>query len=268
MSRKIVGTYGHGTENDFVLIFDPEDKESISPEEVARICNRKTGIGADGLVRIIKRDGNWFMDYRNSDGSLAETCGNALRLIARYLVDRGHQSAGIFSIDTRGGMRFLKCPESGDISVNMGQVALIDGEISAATETGSWSGLNIEVGNPHAVLFVDSVSEIGELKSAPKVSPENAYPEGTNVEFVERLPNGELKMRVFERGVGETRSCGSGTCAVALAATAKSGRKLPTNWVIHAPGGRLEVEIDAHSNAILSGPAVVVREVELEPFLG
>jgi len=268
MSRIKVGTYGHGTENDFVLIFDPEDSDSISAEEVARICNRQSGIGSDGLVRIIKRDGTWFMDYRNADGTLAETCGNALRLIARYLVDRGHQSAGIFSINTRGGMRFLKCPESGDISVNMGQVSLIDGEISAETERGRWNGLNIDVGNPHAVVFVDSVDQIGDLIRPPKTEPADAYPDGVNVEFVQTLPNGELKMRVFERGVGETHSCGSGTCAVALAATAKSGRKLPATWVIHPPGGRLEVEIDSHSNAILTGPAVVVRDVDLEPFLG
>jgi diaminopimelate epimerase len=150
----------------------------------------------------------------------------------------------------------------------MGQVSLIDGEISAETERGRWNGLNIDVGNPHAVVFVDSVDQIGDLIRPPKTEPADAYPDGVNVEFVQTLPNGELKMRVFERGVGETRSCGSGTCAVALAATAKSGRKLPATWVIHPPGGRLEVEIDSHSNAILTGPAVVVRDVDLEPFLG
>lgn len=261
-------TYGHGTENDFVLIFDPEDQRNLSSKETAAICNRTTGIGADGLIRIIKRDGKWFMDYRNADGSLAEMCGNGIRVMARYLVDRGHQPAGIFSINTRAGMKYLSCPESGDISVNMGQVQVIEGEVTASTEGKIWNGFNIDVGNPHAVVFVDSVAEVGDLKNPPVVRPKESYPDGVNVEFVEFLDNGEIQMRVHERGVGETRSCGTGTCAVALAATLKKGKSLPSRWIINPPGGRLSVEIDPHSNAILTGPAVLIRDVDVEKFLG
>ncbi|NCU90249.1 MAG: diaminopimelate epimerase, partial [Actinobacteria bacterium] len=90
MSTSLIGTYGHGTENDFVIVFDPEDHNNLSSKQTAAICNRATGIGADGLIRITKRDGKWFMDYRNSDGSLAEMCGNGIRVMARYLVERGH----------------------------------------------------------------------------------------------------------------------------------------------------------------------------------
>lgn len=267
MSPSIIGTYGHGTENDFVITFDPDDSQNISSKQTAAICDRKSGIGADGLIRITKRDDKWFMDYRNADGSIAEMCGNGIRVMARYLVDRGHQPAGIFSILTRDGAKYLSVPEAGDISVNLGQVQLIPGDITAANNGKVWSGYNINVGNPHAVVFVDSMDEVGDLTDAPVVRPKESYPEGVNVEFVEFLPNGELKMRVHERGSGETRSCGTGTCAVALAATVKKGMRLPARWVINPPGGRLVVEIDPHSNATLTGPAVLLRDHELESFL-
>ena len=148
----IQASYGHGTHNDFVLVYDPEGDIPISSAETARICNRKTGIGADGVIRIVKRDGKWFMDYRNADGSVAEMCGNGIRVMARYLVDRGHQPSGIFSILTRDGAKFLSVPDSGDISVNMGQVQIVEGEITAANNGKLWNSYNISVGNPHALV--------------------------------------------------------------------------------------------------------------------
>ncbi|CAB4338235.1 unannotated protein [freshwater metagenome] len=268
MSNSLNATYGHGTHNDFVIVFDPEEKISITTNQTAAICNRATGIGADGLIRITKPNaGQWFMDYRNSDGSIAEMCGNGIRVMARYLVERGHQSAGIFAINTRDGLKHLRVPASGDITVNMGKMEIEEDEITASANGGIWNGYNISIGNPHAVVFVTSVDDVGELKDPPVVRPKDAYPEGVNVEFVEFLQGRELKMRVFERGVGETQSCGTGTCAVALAATLKRGEKLPATWIINPPGGRLEVEIDPHYNAILSGPAVLVSEHDLSPYL-
>lgn len=264
----LIGTYGHGTENDFVLVFDPDDSNNLSSRVCAAICNRETGIGADGLIRIVKRDGKWFMDYRNADGSLAEMCGNGIRVMARYLVDRGHQPAGIFPILTRDGTKFVSAPETGDITVNMGAVAQQEESVTAYSNGKTWNGYNISVGNPHAVVFVEDLSEVGDLKNEPVVRPKELYPEGVNVEFVKVLENGELAMRVHERGVGETRSCGTGTCAVALAATILKGKSLPIKWVIHPPGGRLEVEIDPHSNAILTGPAILIKDVELSSYLG
>jgi diaminopimelate epimerase len=259
----ISATYGHGTENDFLLIFDPEDEISISAEQVRNLCDRTSGIGADGVIKIVRKDGEWFMDYRNSDGSLAEMCGNGIRVMARYLVERKHQSEGIFPINTRDGRKFLKVPAAGDISVNMGQVSQIDGDVIASVNGKSYPGLNIDMGNPHAVTFTDSIDSVGSLASAPIVEPADEYPEGVNVEFVEFLETGELKMRVHERGSGETRSCGTGTCAVALAATIKEGKRPPISWVIHAPGGRLVVDIDGHYNATLTGPAILVRDLEI-----
>lgn len=262
-----MATYGHGTENDFVVIFDPDDIISISPSQVAAMCDRANAIGADGLIRIIKKDGRWFMDYRNADGSIAEMCGNGIRVMARYLVERGHQGEGIFAIDTRAGLKHLRVPLHGDITVNMGQISADEDEITVKVDDKVWQGYNIDIGNPHAVVFVENVADAGALKVAPIVEPHGAYPEGVNVEFVEFGNDREIKMRVFERGVGETRSCGTGTCAVALAATLFRGEKLPTRWVIFPPGGRLEVEIDGHSNATLTGPAVLLSEHDVTPLV-
>lgn len=266
MSKPIVATYGHGTHNDFVVIFDPEDELEVSPSQVAALCNRTTGVGADGLIRIIKKNSKWFMDYRNSDGSIAEMCGNGIRVTAKYLVAHGYQPEGIFAIDTRAGMKHLRVPLEGDISVNMGHVTDEMEEVEATEDGHTYSGFNINVGNPHAVVFVDSLSEVGSLKEAPVVTPASSYPEGVNVEFVEIVAPGEAKMRVHERGSGETQSCGTGTCAVALAATLKSGGKLPSRWVIYPPGGRLVVDIDGHSNATLTGPAELIRDVDVSSY--
>jgi diaminopimelate epimerase len=265
----MIATYGHGTHNDFVLLYDADDVVSISPEQVQRICDRASGIGADGLIKIVKRSGKWFMDYRNADGSIAEMCGNGIRVMARYLVERGYQPEGIFGIDTRAGMRYLAAPADEDISVNMGKAVLDEDypEIAVTVGEKSWPGYNINVGNPHAVVFVDDIAEAGDLLSAPIVDPKEAYPEGVNVEFVQVLPNGELAMRVHERGVGETQSCGTGTCAVALAATLHARKNLPSHWVINPPGGRLVVDTDGHSNATLIGPAVLVKDVDVSAYL-
>ena len=267
MTQPVIGTYGHGTENDFVIIYDLEDALTLSQTQIAAICNRNTGIGADGLIRITKTGGKWFMDYRNADGSVAEMCGNGIRVMAKYLVTRSIQPEGIFAIDTRAGIKHLRVPLDGDISVNMGHVTDEMEEIEASNNGHTWSGYNINVGNPHAVVFVDSLDDVGSLADAPFVSPASSYPEGVNVEFVEILPNFEAKMRVHERGSGETRSCGTGTCAVALAATLKTNGKLPSRWTIYPPGGRLIVDIDGHSNATLTGPAVILEDHDLTKFL-
>ena len=263
----MIATYGHGTENDFLLVFDPSDEHSITTAQTAAICNRETGIGADGLIRIVMRDEKWFMDYRNADGSVAEMCGNGIRLMARYLVERGHMPEGIFPINTRDGVKHLRVPMVGDISVNMGQVTDEAEAITVAANSQVWSGYNINIGNPHAVVFVDQLSEVGPLLDPPVVRPRDSYPEGVNVEFVEITGENELSMRVYERGSGETRSCGTGTCAVALAASLHTKTRLPAKWIINPPGGRLEVTIDGHSNATLIGPAVLIKDVDISEYL-
>ena len=261
----MIATYGHGTHNDFVVLFDEADQIDISADQISRICDRESGIGSDGFIRITKRAGKWFMDYRNQDGSIAEMCGNGIRVMARYLVERGHQGEGIFAINTRAGMKYLAVPFADDISVNMGGVVEVYDEVTVTLGDQSWNAVHVDAGNPHAVVFVDDLTLLGDLKTAPVVDGD--YPDGVNVEFVTFLSNGELAMRVFERGVGETQSCGTGTCAVALAATLHKSQKLPARWIINPPGGRLVVDIDAHSNATLIGPAVLGRDVELDKYL-
>ncbi len=267
MSSPIIATYGHGTENDFVILFDPDSQYVITPAQIAAICNRSSGIGADGFIRITKPDGKWFMDYSNSDGSIAEMCGNGIRVMARYLVARGHLPEGIFAINTRAGIKHLRVPLEGDISVNMGQVTDEMEEIEVTQNGKTWEGLNISVGNPHAVVFLENLEEVGSLETAPVVSPKSSYPEGVNVEFVQILTNNEARMRVHERGSGETRSCGTGTCAVALAATLHTRGKLPSRWTIYPPGGRLIVDIDGHSNATLIGPAELIADHDISKYL-
>lgn len=267
MSSPIIATYGHGTENDFVILFDPDSQYVITPAQIAAICNRSSGIGADGFIRITKPDGKWFMDYSNSDGSIAEMCGNGIRVMARYLVARGHLPEGIFAINTRAGIKHLRVPLEGDISVNMGQVTDEMEEIEVTQDGKTWEGLNISVGNPHAVVFLENLEEVGSLETAPVVSPQSSYPEGVNVEFVQLLANNEARMRVHERGSGETRSCGTGTCAVALAATLHTRGKLPSRWTIYPPGGRLIVDIDGHSNATLIGPAELIANHDISKYL-
>ena len=149
----------------------------------------------------------------------------------------------------------------------MGKVSLVSGEISVKVNSNKYFGFNIDVGNPHAVVFVPDLNEIGDLAKLPDVEPVQTYPEGVNIEFAKILEDNEIQMRVYERGIGETKSCGTGTCAVALAATIKSGQKLPIKWRINPPGGQLVVEIDAHSNATLTGPAVLLKDIELDNYL-
>ena len=175
--------------------------------------------------------------------------------------------ANASSYDNRANLSetFFKQLETYD-GTDMGRQEIY-GEIQAAANGHTWAGYNINVGNPHAVVFVDDVLDAGDLLTAPVVTPEDEYPDGVNVEFVEFLDNGEIKMRVHERGVGETPSCGTGTCAVALAATLKKGQKLPSRWIINPPGGRLIVDIDGHSNATLIGPAVIGVDHDVSKYL-
>ena len=267
MNTPVLATYGHGTENDFLLIFDPLEEIVLSANQVAEMCNRQSGIGADGVIRITRPDGKWFMDYRNADGSLAEMCGNGIRVMARYLVTRGHQNEGLFPIQTRDGAKYLRVPTEGDISVNMGQVT-DEGDIVTVSANGNqYSARHISIGNPHAVAFLEDLDTVGSLVVAPEVTPVAIYPAGVNVEFVEIESSDTLIMRVHERGSGETRSCGTGTCAVALAATIHTRGRLPARWIIKPPGGTLIVDIDGHSNATLTGPAVLLEDHDITSYL-
>jgi diaminopimelate epimerase len=264
---------GHGTENDFVIIDDPDGALTLSAELVARICDRHAGIGADGILRVVKSqyvpdwDGEpdlWFMDYRNADGSIAEMCGNGVRVFARYLLDHGLVDGPMINIATRAGLKPTEVLADGRFRVAMGPVTL--GEPGVVVwPSGSempWPAIPADVGNPHAVAFVDDLEKL-DLHVAPTWSPQDRFPNGVNLEFVHRLGPEHVAMRVYERGSGETRSCGTGTVAVAAAAAQEAEQaERPLTYRVDVPGGTVEVELD-HEQSFLTGPAVIVATGEL-----
>ena len=262
---------GHGTENDFVLLPDLDSRLELTPAQVAAICDRRGGIGADGVLRVARDMSGaapWFMDYRNADGSTAEMCGNGIRLFARYLVDAGLTPAGDVDINTRDGVKQVRLGDRGDVTVDMG-VARFSGpeSITVAVDGRVWPATAIDVGNPHAVVFVDLLTDAGDLCLPPVVDP--AFSDGVNVEFVARQGDRHLAMRVHERGVGETRSCGTGACAAMVAAARVDGAPPASSYTVDVPGGRLTVATRADGHVELTGPAVIVASGDLAgSFLG
>jgi diaminopimelate epimerase len=267
---------GHGTENDFVLLPDPDGGLRLDPATVVAICDRRAGLGADGVLRVVRTaaddearglpgaDGTtWFMDYRNADGSAAEMCGNGIRVVARYLVDAGLEPAGDLQLLTRDGVKAVRLAAVGDVTVDMGPADLPPTEHKVTVGDRSWPAVEVDMGNPHAVVFVDDLAEAGDLLGAPVVEP--AFPDGVNVEFAVRVGDQHLAMRVHERGVGETRSCGTGACAVMVAAARRDGVTGPSTYVVDVPGGRLTVTERADGHVELAGPAVLVAEGDLRP---
>ncbi|WP_082399069.1 MULTISPECIES: diaminopimelate epimerase [unclassified Pseudonocardia] len=282
MSGGIEFTKGHGTRNDFVVLPDPDAALDLTPERVAALCDRHGGIGADGVLRVVrwaKLAGDesvpepvpgveWFMDYRNADGSVAEMCGNGVRVFARYLHERGWAPGG-GPVGTRAGVRTATL--SGDtVSVDMGPVAI--GPASVATTGGArFDGIALDVGNPHLACVTATDPDALDLTGAPAVDPE-VFPRGVNVEFVTPLDGpadgGRVRMRVHERGVGETLACGTGTVAAVVAALRAAGH--PAGDVhVDTPGGRLRVTVGAGDDAatgttVLHGPAVLLATGEID----
>ncbi len=287
---------GHGTGNDFVLLADPEGVRGLSPEQVAGLCDRRRGIGGDGLIRAVPSrhlpegtavleenpGAEWFMDYYNSDGSLSEMCGNGVRVFVHFLVTQGLVSLDAgqeLAIGTRGGVKVVARTADG-YRVDMGPWAFIHPQ--EATESGSDSlveaaglevarpAVSITMGNPHTVVALANLEELAgtNLTTAPAVTP--LPPHGTNVEFaVPAEPLvvddvGHISMRVHERGVGETLSCGTGACAAAAATRFWAGAGAPNDWAVAVPGGVVGVRFfpgaGGREHVELSGPAVIVAE--------
>ncbi|SDJ35936.1 diaminopimelate epimerase [Nonomuraea maritima] len=261
---------GHGTENDFVILPDPDGVVDVSAALVAQICDRRAGIGADGVLRVVRTKqspevaeqasaAEWFMDYRNSDGSVAEMCGNGTRVFARYLIDAGLENATEFGVATRGGVRRVRVEDNGDIAVDMGKPVVL-GESVAYVGGVEYPGVHVNVGNPHLACAIgDPVAQL-DLNHQPGFDP-GVYPAGVNIELFNPVGTSRAVMRVFERGSGETRSCGTGAVATAVAAARLSGDTLGT-WTIEVLGGTLTVTLD-EDTSYLAGPAVLVARGEL-----
>jgi len=278
---EIAFTKGHGTGNDFVVIEDPSGALELSPARVVAICDRHFGVGADGVLRVVRSEAldeptaraaaeyaDWFMDYRNADGSLAEMCGNGIRVFARYLLERGLAAPdedGVLRIGTRAGIKDVVESDDG-YAADLGVWALsgTDPTVRARQLDVARPGLGIDVGNPHVVVALAEPSELDalDLSIAPELDPAPAA--GANVEFV--VPEeplvadgvGRIRMRVHERGSGETLSCGTGVVASALAIRYYAGPGAPDEWQVDVPGGRLGVHVEPREDgehAWLSGPA-------------
>jgi diaminopimelate epimerase len=298
-------TKGHGTENDFVLLTDPDGALDVHPVLVARLCDRRAGLGADGVIRVVRSaalaDGaaalaedpaaTWFMDYRNADGSVAEMCGNGVRVLVAHLLHSGLVdpallgSADGLAVGTRAGVKRVRraTGPTGEpwLATDMGPWRLLDP--GAARASGADSrvllpgldgvprpALSLDLGNPHTVVALAGLDELAaaDLTAPPAVEPLPL--EGTNVELVVPVdaedagasPDGvgRLAMRVHERGSGETRSCGTGACAAALAARAWGGDGAPERWLVDVPGGTLAVRALPGQRVELAGPAVLVAQ--------
>ncbi|TCO52633.1 diaminopimelate epimerase [Actinocrispum wychmicini] len=267
---------GHGTENDFVVLPDPDGKLDLTPARVRALCDRNRGLGADGVLRVVRAglvedvpsdvdpDG-WFMDYRNADGSVAEMCGNGVRVFAAYLREAGLAEAE-FVVGTRSGPRPVVAHEDGHVTVHMGPVRIF-GESTATVGGREFAGVAVDVGNPHlACLIEDDPSELDLTALDLTVPPGHDsvfFPHGVNVEFARKLAPDAIQMRVHERGVGETRSCGTGTVAAVAAMLHLAGKRTGESTV-DIPGGRVRVGI-TEDGSTLTGPAVLVARGRLDP---
>src|SRR3954471_14096761 len=236
---------GHGTQNDFVVLPDPEGALDLTPERVAALCDRRRGLGADGVLRVVRSAAlgvngpEWFMDYRNADGSVAEMCGNGVRVYARYLVQSGLAPPGRLRLPTRGGLKEVDVEHEGDVTVDMGQAV-----VGEPVDIDGVGATFVDMGNPHAVVPVASVAALGVLDPART---------DLNVEYVEDVGAAHIRMRVHERGVGETRSCGTGACAAVVATVLRTATGREATYAVDVPGGRLGVTWCADGRVLLAG---------------
>ncbi len=275
---------GHGTQNDFVVLPDPDARLRLEPDTVAVLCDRRRGIGGDGVLRVVRAgklvDGgelaalpegvsadDWFMDYRNADGSIAEMCGNGVRVFAHYVMATGLQRDPEFVVGTRSGARAVVVHSfdqvNGEVTVDMGIVRML-GDSTATVAGSAVPGIGVDVGNPHLACVDSALTAEGlaalDLSVPPGFDPE-LFPHGVNVEILTALgADGAVDMRVYERGVGETRSCGTGTVAAAAAALTRAGvspAEESAQVRVRVPGGAVTVGIE-RGRAWLRGPSVLV----------
>jgi diaminopimelate epimerase len=275
---------GHGTQNDFVLLPDPDGRLSLTPAAVAALCDRRRGLGADGVLRVLRAEaaltggvferlpegvasGDWYMDYRNADGSIAQMCGNGARVFAHYVRASGLENHDEFVVGSLAGPRPVVLHRwddtTADVTVEMGKTNQL-GTGEAIVGGRPFAGLAIDVGNPH-LACVDpdlTADELAALDVAAAVSFDRTqFRDGVNVEILTAPHGGAVSMRVHERGVGETRSCGTGTVAAAVAALAFDGATTGTLQV-RIPGGEVTVAV-TDASSYLRGPSVLVAQGEI-----
>jgi diaminopimelate epimerase len=270
----------HGLGNDFVMVdgFQEHLAEATLPDLARRVCDRHFGVGGDGLILALPSDkADFRMRLINSDGSEAEHCGNGIRCVAKLVFDRGHTLSREITIETTGRINVLQLFAEGGkvetVRVDMAEpiferaripmIGPADGECidePLDVEGRELRFTAVSMGNPHVVTFVDDPDAFPVTQLGPLVENHASFPRRTNVEFIQVLGPGELKMRVWERGAGETLACGTGACASLVAAhrTGRTGRKA----VVHLRGGGLRIEWSDDNHIYMTGPAVTVFEGE------
>ncbi|MFV0374209.1 diaminopimelate epimerase [Microbacterium sp.] len=282
----IAFTKGHGTGNDFIIVADVDGGLTLRDEQIAALTDRRFGIGADGMLRVVRSaalpegaqtpDAVWFMDYRNADGSAAQMCGNGIRVYVKYLVESGLIELAVgesVAIGTRAGTKTVSRTETGfEVDLGLWVADTTETLVRAKGVPVARPGQGIDVGNPHIVVALSAGSELDGLDLTVQPLVEPLPPYGANIEFV--VPDdplvhagvGSIRMRVFERGVGETLSCGTGVAASALAVRHWAGRSAPEQWRVEVPGGVLGVRIVGAADGehvLLSGPATLVFSGEV-----
>jgi diaminopimelate epimerase len=206
------------------------------------------------------------MDFRNADGSVGEMCGNGVRVFARFLRTRGLAGdAGEVPVATRAGLRPVRFEADGQLTVGMGVAGFPESTGLVVSAGGrAWDAVAVDMGNPHAVAMVDDLADPGALLDPPKWTPAEVFPKGVNVEFAVRRGDRHLAMRVHERGVGETRSCGTGACAVAASVARADGVTAPASYRVDVPGGTLTIALLPDGSVEMTGPAVLTARGELD----
>lgn len=259
----------HGIGNDFVLIADPADEVQITAALAARICDRRFGVGADGVIRVAPgTDGvDLLMDYRNSDGSVGEMCGNGIRCLAVFAHEEGMTDKVELSVATEAGPKLLTVLDDGFVRVDMGPpifepsaIPILWDEdplhVKLETDTEILEAACVSMGNPHAVLFVDDPATAPVTSLGPILEHNSVFPQGANIEFARAMSPDRVEMRVWERGSGETLACGTGACAVAVVARVMAGGAEEITVVL--PGGELEIEwrgsVETEQPVYMTGP--------------
>lgn len=265
----------HGTGNDFVVLPDVDGELQLTDQLVQRLCDRHFGIGADGILRVVRGaaageevlgDCEFFMDYRNADGSKAQMCGNGARVFAQYLRDAGLFNGDTVEFATRGGVRSAVFTSDGDVTIDMGTATIgQEDSVIVSVADRSWGGTPVHLPNPHAVCFVADLNEAGSLAEAPGLEPAAAFPEGANVEFVVIHGPEHVAMRVHERGSGATLSCGTGACAVGVVHAARTQIPAePSTIRVDVPGGTVWVGVRPDGTVTLTGPTEFVASGEVD----
>ena len=278
-------TLAHGTANDFIVISDLDGSYEFSVALVRALCDRRRGLGADGILRIAPGEAgaSVFMDHHNADGSTPEMCGNGIRVVAKYVLDRDLVSTdddGVLNIATRAGVKAVTVRRAADgyvdqVTVDMGAPVVEPAQIPFATDDADVVVQSVELddgrrlpigvvsmGNPHGVLLVDDVdtAPVGEL--GPYFETHERFPAGANIGFARVRDTTAIDLRVWERGVGETAACGTGACAAVVALQRQ--RLLGPGVQVHLPGGTLAIHHQPGGNVHMTGPAVEVANGDVD----